>query len=268
MFAMLPRVRTPSPQHITTRIVRQPLRVAARHGNKEWMPTRALIVHGDRDEAALLGSYLAQHGFAVEHAADLRRALALIDRTGFDAVIIDGTTAALDTPRILRRVRDRRATASIVVTDPQSPPTPELDPMVDEWLRRPWHLSDALARVNLALSRRALVIATQHVVAGDFVLDVGERTARCGTRVLELTTLEFDLLVALARAAGTPVARDALRDIVSNRRPSGSERALDVHVCHLRAKLRAAARSGNPIRTVRGIGYALVTSEHAESSRG
>ena len=233
------------------------------------MPSHALLVHGDRDEAALLGNYLAQHGFAVEHAFELRRALDCLDGTAFDAVLIDATAPALDTLRVLRRVRQRRSTAAIVITDAHTVLSPDLDPMVDEWLRRPWLLADALARVQLALARRALVIATQHVIAGDVVLDVGERIARYAGREIPLTALEFDLLVALARAIGTPVSRSALRMIASSRRPLSSERSLDVHMCHLRAKLRAA-RGPNPIRTVRGVGYMLMHPARirTETARG
>jgi DNA-binding response OmpR family regulator len=233
------------------------------------MASRALLVDGDRDEAALLGSYLAQHGFAVEHAHDLRRALASLDRTAFDAVLVDASTPSLDPSRVLRRVRERRATAAVVIADAQATLGPDFDAMADEWLRRPWVLSDALARVQLALARRALVIATQHVIAGEFVFDIGERHVRYAGRALDLTALEFDLLVALARAVGSAVPRDQLRAIVSSRRPAGNDRALDVHVCHLRAKLRAASVSENPIHTIRGVGYALVPAPRQRtSSRG
>jgi DNA-binding response OmpR family regulator len=156
-----------------------------------------------------------------------------------------------------------------VIADQHATLGPEFDAMADEWLRRPWVLSDALARVQLALARRALVIATQHVIAGEFVLDVGERRARYAGHALDLTALEFDLLVALARSVGSAVPRDQLRGIVSSRRPAGSDRALDVHVCHLRAKLREASVGDNPIHTVRGIGYALVPASRRRSrSRG
>lgn len=229
------------------------------------MPSHALLVHGDRTDAVLLGSYLAQNGFAVQHASDLRRALDHLDGFAFDAVIVDASSPALDTARVLTRARQRRATAAIVITDAQAVIPPDLELLVDEWLRRPWVLTDALARVQLALARRALVIATQHVIAGDVVLDVGHRLARYRGRELTLTALEFDLLVALARSIGMPVARSALRMIASSRRPLQSERSLDVHICHLRAKLRGT-RGPNPIRTVRGVGYVLL--HRVEPPRG
>lgn len=216
------------------------------------------MVHGDRDETVLLGKFLAQNGFAVEHAHELRQALDCLDGDGFDAVLIDVQALAHDTARVLRRVRERRTTAAIVIADDRGALGRDIESMVDEWLRPPWVLADALARVQLALSRRTLVVATQHVVAGDLLLDVGDRVARHAGRGLELTSLEFDLLVALARSIGTAVPRATLRLIANRRAPHGSDRALDVHVCHLRAKLREAGSGSKAIRTVRGVGYMLV----------
>ncbi len=215
------------------------------------------MVHGDRDETVLLGKFLAQNGFAVEHAHELRRALDCLDGDGFDAVLIDAQTLAHDTVRVLRRVRERRTTAAIVIAVDPGSLGREFAPMVDEWLRPPWVLADALARVQLALSRRTLVVATQHVVAGDLMLDVGDRVARYAGHTLALTALEFDLLVALARSIGSAVPRASLRLIANRRGPAGSDRALDVHVCHLRAKLREAGSGPHAIRTVRGVGYLL-----------
>ena len=93
----------------------------------------------------------------------------------------------------------------------------------------------------------------ERLVVDDLIIDVSARTAQVAGRAIELTALEHDLLVALARRVGRPVGREALLELAGRGDTAVGERTVDVHVSRLRAKLGDAAK----IKTVRGVGYLL-----------
>src|SRR4029079_14621246 len=93
--------------------------------------------------------------------------------------------------------------------------------------------------------------------AGDISMDVPGRVVTVSGKPVELTGIEFDVLVALVRRAGRVVARDALLSEAGRGDVIVGERTVDVHVSHLRQKLRDDPRSPRLIKTVRGVGYVL-----------
>ena len=115
--------------------------------------------------------------------------------------------------------------------------------------------------------RGVLRVGVAQRLSTDGVVDVGgirvipsARLVQLDGRAVELTSIEYDLLEYLAREVGRVVARDELMSVVGRRDPSPFDRSVDVHISHLRRKLRVHARR---IVTVRGVGYmlaALVTS--------
>jgi DNA-binding response OmpR family regulator len=92
----------------------------------------------------------------------------------------------------------------------------------------------------------------------DLVVDVSGRQAILGGKQIELTGVEFDILVALARRAGRVVPREALLSEAGRGDVSVGERTVDVHVSHLRQKLGDDPRAPRRIKTVRAVGYVLV----------
>ena len=90
---------------------------------------------------------------------------------------------------------------------------------------------------------------------GDIELDAGNRTVRRAGATVELTTVEFDLLAALMRAAGSTVSREDLVRNVLGREFSPFDRSIDTHVCNLRRKLGPLADGAERIKGVRGAGY-------------
>lgn len=96
------------------------------------------------------------------------------------------------------------------------------------------------------------------LTVGDLRLDVANREARLGEVRLDLTGVEFDLLLALARRAGRVITREALLATAGRDDGSVSERTVDVHISHLRQKLGDDPRNPRRIKTLRGVGYVLV----------
>jgi DNA-binding response OmpR family regulator len=107
------------------------------------------------------------------------------------------------------------------------------------------------------LRRASPDAAGERLVAGDIVIDVPGRVVTIAGRPADLTGIEFDILVALARRAGRVVPRDALLEEAGRGDVHVSERTVDVHISHLRQKLADDPRSPRVIKTVRGVGYVL-----------
>ncbi|HMI82746.1 MAG TPA: winged helix-turn-helix domain-containing protein, partial [Polyangiaceae bacterium] len=96
------------------------------------------------------------------------------------------------------------------------------------------------------------------VVINEISIDVPAHKAWVEGREIELTGIEFDILLALARRAGRVVARDALLSEAGRGDVTVSDRTVDVHISHLRQKLGDDPRSPKKIKTIRGVGYVLV----------
>lgn len=225
------------------------------------MAQTILIVEDDPDVVRVARAYLERDGFDVvvesDGEAGLRRALA----DGPALVVLDWMLPRMSGLEVLRELRRERPTPVILLTAR----TDELDRVIglevgaDDYVVKPFSPRELVARVRAVLRRSEGAIA-EHlddvVDHGDLRLDVARRQAVYADRALSLTTLEFDLLLAFARAPGRVFSRDALIERVWGPAFDGVDRVVDVHVSNLRQKLAAAGAEGL-LRTVRGVGYAL-----------
>jgi two-component system response regulator CpxR len=130
----------------------------------------------------------------------------------------------------------------------------------DDYLPKPFHTREMVARIRAILRRTragARGGASRVMEAAGVRLDIGARSVMCDGHLVDLTTMEFDLLRALMESAGRVLSRDALLDRIDGRQASPFDRSIDVHISHLRRKLEG----GSPrIRTIRGVGYQFVIS--------
>lgn len=225
------------------------------------MAQTILIVEDDADVVRVARAYLERDGFDVAVESDgeagLRRALA----DGPALVVLDWMLPRMSGLEVLRELRRERPTPVILLTAR----TDELDRVIglevgaDDYVVKPFSPRELVARVRAVLRRSEGAIAEyldDVVEHGDLRLDVARRQAVYADRALSLTTLEFDLLLAFARAPGRVFSRDALIERVWGPAFDGVDRVVDVHVSNLRQKLAAAGAEGL-LRTVRGVGYAL-----------
>lgn len=124
----------------------------------------------------------------------------------------------------------------------------------DDYLTKPFDADELLARIHAVLRRAGAPPGQPATVRvfNDLRIDVSAREVRSGGRLIELTALEFELLEMLTRVAGRVVLRDEITEALLNRSNNPYDRALDVHISHLRTKLEG---SRTLIRAVRGAGY-------------
>jgi DNA-binding response OmpR family regulator len=127
----------------------------------------------------------------------------------------------------------------------------------DDYVAKPFSPRELLARLRAVLRRAKPEAAGERITAGDISIDVPGRMVTMMGKSVELTGIEFDVLVALVRRAGRVVSRDALLSEAGRGDVTVGERTVDVHVSHLRQKLGDDPKSPKLIKTVRGVGYVL-----------
>lgn len=223
------------------------------------MPTRVLLVDDDRRLAELLTTYLAPHEVALAHAPDGPSGLRALAAGGVELVVLDIMMPGMDGLEVLRRLRQRSAVPVIMLTarGDETDRVVGLELGADDYLAKPVYPRELLARIRAVLRRAGPRAPARVGVVGDLEIDHDRRVARIGTRELGLTALEFDLLAALADRAGRVVSREDLWEAAGRADSAVSERTVDVHVSHLRAKLGDDARDPRRLKTVRGAGYLL-----------
>ena len=224
------------------------------------MTLRALLIDDDVRLAELLRAYLAPHDVTLAHATDGARGLALVDSGGIDVVLLDIMMPGLDGLEVLRRLRAKSALPVVMLTarGDETDRVVGLELGADDYVSKPVYPRELLARIRAVLRRTSPPNTSRKLVIADLEIDPGARTAQIGDRQLALTALEFDLLLALAERAGRVVPRDALWDAAGRADTIVSDRTVDVHVSHLRAKLGDDAKDPARLKTVRGAGYVLV----------
>ena len=216
-----------------------------------------LLIEDDLELCALMTDYFGQHGFRVEAVHDGRSGLARALAGTYDLILLDVMLPVLDGFEVLRQMRKRVATPVIMLTarTAQTDRIAGLNAGADDYLPKPFGPEELLARMRAVLRRTGKSEQTepQIVEAGGVRLNPQTRQVWCRDQPVEVTSIEFDILEILARAAGRTVSRDQLAAVLYQRRATPYERSLDVHISHLRKKLEHDERS--VIRTVRGVGY-------------
>ncbi len=220
-----------------------------------------LVVEDDARIARLLELYLKREGHSVVTVADGTQALAAFEREHPDLVILDLLLPGTHGRDVCRVLRTRHATPILMLTalDDERDIVEGLDLGADDYVTKPFRPNELVARVR-ALLRRASGTPVQELTVGDLRIDREGRRVFVGQREIALRPREFDLLLALATAAGRVIPRQRLLRLVWGNELLDSEtRTLDVHVNRLRQKL---AGSCVRIDSVRGVGYRLHLSEH------
>jgi DNA-binding response OmpR family regulator len=221
------------------------------------MTVRALLIDDDVRFAELLASYLTQNDVIVTRAVDGLKGIEAFDHGSYDIVLLDIMMPGIDGLEVCRRIRGK-STVPIVMLTARGDETDRvvgLELGADDYLAKPFSPRELLARIRAVLRRAMPDSARERLVVANVAIDVGSREVRVDGKLIDLTGLEFDLVLALARRAGKVVPRDALLSLAGRDDVVVGERTVDVHVSHLRAKLGDDSRSPKLIKTVRGVGY-------------
>jgi len=229
---------------------------------------RVLCIDDDVRLYELLAAYLGPNGVTLTHAPDGAKGLAALAAGVFDAVLLDVMMPGMDGLTVCRRIRESNSRVPILMLTARGD---EADRVVglelgaDDYIHKPFSPRELLARLRAVLRRAQPAAEARQIVIGRLAIDVDARQVRVGATPAELTGLEFDILLALARRPGRVVPRETLLGEAGRQDVTVSDRTLDVHVSHLRRKLGDDPRTPRLIKTVRGVGYVL-SPEVAEES--
>lgn len=221
------------------------------------MASRVLLIDDDERLPELLSSYLAQNGVTLAHAPDGARGLVMLEQGAYDAVLLDVMMPGLDGLEVCRRIRAKSQVPVIMLTarGDETDRVVGLELGADDYVGKPFSPRELLARLRAVLRRSRPEVMSEALQVADVAIDVPARSVTRAGAPIELTGIEFDILVALVRRAGRVVPRDALLSEAGRSDVVVGERTVDVHISHLRQKLK-----DDPpklIKTVRGVGYVL-----------
>ncbi len=222
---------------------------------------KVLVVEDDRKLARVVTKALVEDGYVVDTCKGGREALARLAQSTYALIVLDWMLPELNGIDVCRDVRRAGGAVPILMVSARADVVERvtaLDAGADDYLTKPFHIDELLARVRAAIRRGRTEERILRV--GALALDVVDRIVRVGERNVDLTPREFSLAVLLARHAGRVVTRsDILAHVWRLTRDPGSN-LVEVNIKNLREKLGAEAP---PIETVRGAGYRLVSNEPA-----
>ena len=237
------------------------------------MSSQLLMIEDDARLAQMVGEYLGQSGLQVTHRADGKSGLAQLQGPDAgplpDLVILDLMLPDMDGLEVCRRIRSLQGNAAQV---PVLMLTAKGDPMdriiglelgADDYLPKPFEPRELLARIRAILRRRTdgAAPAAQTLRFGSLEIDRDARTVTVGGQPCELTSYQFDLLVAMAERAGRVLTRDQIMEAVRGRELEAFDRSIDVHMGRIRAAIEQDAKNPRRILTVRGVGYVFAKQQ-------
>jgi two-component system response regulator CpxR len=225
-----------------------------------------LIVDDDIGFTELLKELLSAEGFTTEsvHNGDAGLARALSGH--YSLIILDVMLPGRNGIDVLRALRRQSSTPVLMLTarGHDNDRIQGLESGADDYLPKPFHPRELLARIRAILRRSAGPLAPTPdalVSVGDTTLDPRSRTVRVNNEIVELTSAEFDLLRVLLGAAGQVVTREELFRAVLGREFNVFDRSIDNHVSSLRKKLGSKVNGIERIKSVRGTGYIYTAIE-------
>jgi len=222
-------------------------------------PRRILVVDDEAPILDLVRGYLERDGFEVATAADGPAGVAAVRATNPDVVILDVMLPGLDGIEVCRQLRTFSSAYVLMLTARGE----EIDRIMgltvgaDDYLVKPFSPRELVARVKALLRRPRTETTPPAAGPAGLEMDEARRTVRVDGRVVDLTTLEFDLLATLARDPGVVVRRQALLDRVWGIDFVADDHLVDVHVANLRRKLGDDPAQPRFVETIRGVGYRL-----------
>ena len=241
------------------------------------MTSHLLMIEDDTRLARMVGEYLGQSGFTFAHAAQAADGLAHLQADSGqlppDLVILDLMLPDMDGLEVCRRIRALQGPMAKV---PVLMLTAKGDPMdriiglelgADDYLPKPFEPRELLARIRAVLRRRsdaptsAAAPSQALLQFGSLAIDRDARAVSVHGEPCDLTSYQFDLLVALAERAGRVLTRDQIMEAVRGRELEAFDRSIDVHMGRIRLAIEADAKNPKRILTVRGVGYVFAKQQ-------
>ncbi|MDR1711037.1 MAG: response regulator transcription factor [Propionibacteriaceae bacterium] len=219
---------------------------------------RILVVDDDEALAEMLEIVLTAEGYTARVCHDGDRALDAFKEYGPDLVLLDLMLPGRDGVDVCRDIR-AISDVPIVMLTAKSDTMDVVDGLAagaDDYVAKPFKTQELIARIKTRLRRHVVMEPDQDAIQiGDLSIRVHEHTVRRGDQEINLTPLEFDLLLALARRPRHAFTREVLLEEVWGYRHASDTRLVNVHVQRLRSKVERDPENPEIVLTVRGVGY-------------
>ena len=220
---------------------------------------RVLVIEDDSKIASFVVNGLKQNGFAVDHASDGEKGLALAGAVTYDVAVLDIMLPKLDGLSLLRQLRQDKIHTPVLILSAKASVDDRVKGLQaggDDYLTKPFAFSELLARVQALIRRASHTTEPTKLSAGDLTMDLLTReVARCGQKI-ELQAREFALLELLLRHPGRVVTKTMILEHLWDYSFDPQTNVVDVLVHRLRAKVDKDF-SAKLIHTIRGVGYVV-----------
>jgi two-component system, OmpR family, response regulator MtrA len=220
------------------------------------MNARILVVDDDTALAEMIGIVLRTEGFEPIFCADGLAAVDAFRESAPDLVLLDLMLPGMDGIEVCARIREESGTPIIMLTakSDASDVVKGLESGADDYVVKPFNPKELVARIRTRL-RPTAHASTEQLTVGDLELDVAGHEVRRGDERINLTPLEFELLLALAVKPQQVFTREMLLEQVWGYHYKADTRLVNVHVQRLRAKVEHDPDNPRIVMTVRGVGY-------------
>ena len=220
------------------------------------MSTKVLVVDDDTALAEMIGIVLRSEGFEPSFCADGGEAVEAFRTTRPELVLLDLMLPGMDGIEVCSRIREESGVPIIMLTakGDTTDVVRGLESGADDYIVKPFNPKELVARIRTRL-RPAPVTETDTLTVGDVTLDVAGHEVRRGGDLINLTPLEFELLLALALKPAQVFTREMLLEQVWGYHYKADTRLVNVHVQRLRAKVELDPDNPRIVMTVRGVGY-------------
>ena len=224
-----------------------------------------LLIDDDRKLCRLIAGYLDPLGYAVTAAHTGPEGLALVHERPWHAVLLDMMLPGMDGFEVLKRIRQKSEVPVLMLTNrgEEADRIVGLELGADDYLPKTVSSREMLARLR-AVARRSHrehnsgAANDEDLHIGPLHIQPASRTVALGDKPLQLTPVEYDLLLSLAHAVGRIKSREQLLEEIRERNYEVFDRSIDVHISALRKKLGDDPKNPRFIRTVRTAGYSLM----------
>ena len=234
-------------------------------GSEKPAPLSLLLIDDDRELCSMMKEFFCQVGHGLDCAYNGPDGLARAMKHTYDLIVLDVMLPIINGFTVLQQLRRRKEVPVIMLTARvhRQDRILGLNAGADDYLPKPFDPDELLARIRAVLRRAGrwqYGVDDPIKTFGDLQVNVQAREVWREGRMIDLTALEFDILELLIRSAGRIVSRDEITRSLLEREATPYDRALDVHISHLRGKLE---HGHTLIRTVRGIGYVFTAGPGA-----
>jgi two-component system response regulator CpxR len=221
---------------------------------------KILIIDDDEELCELVSEYLTVEGFEVAAVNDGESGLEAADSGEYDLAILDVMLPKMNGFEVLRHLRQRSKLPVMMLTarGDDMERIVGLEIGADDYLPKPFNPRELVARLRAILRRVGDGTerdGSEPIQVDDVELNPASRLATVSGEDLALTSVEFDLLNALLKSAGTIVRKEDLSEEVLGRKLSPFDRSLDMHISNLRKKLGTRDDGTDRIKTIRSVGY-------------